>query len=116
MNGTMPCCADVILPGGQQIEALIRSGPGAVLLQRAPKRLGCPQVVKHCDSGDAARAWPGCRQDIFPAGVTGDGDAHCDCAVRANLDVPLFGLSADFDPWIINAISIEYLWRKPSDG
>src|SRR5258708_17768137 len=63
--------AGMALPGGQQIEALIGGGPGAVSLERAPERLRRPPIVQHLDPGDAAHAWRGYRQGVLSAGGEG---------------------------------------------
>ena len=48
--------ADMVLPGGQQIEALIGGGPRIVAFERAPERLGGRHVVEDLDPRDPARA------------------------------------------------------------
>ncbi len=82
----------MVLPGGQQIEALIGGGPRIVALERPPERLGGRHVVEDRDPRDPARARQALERDVLSAGVIADGDAHSHCAALASPCAPWFGL------------------------
>jgi hypothetical protein len=68
----------MVLPGGQQIEALIGCRPGIVAFERPPGRFGGRHIVEDLDPNDPARQRQALGRDILLTSVIADGDAHCE--------------------------------------
>ena len=72
---------DMLLPGGEEVEALVGGSECVARLDPPPERLGRRQIAEHLDRNDLANA-PHIRgQDhVFSAGMVAYGSVHSDCA------------------------------------
>jgi len=69
-------CPNVMLPGGEQVVALVRGRQRVATLEAAPERLGRRQVLEHFDPSDLVRAPQACGHRRLPARSVADGNIH----------------------------------------
>jgi hypothetical protein len=73
-------CADVLLPCGEKVEALIGRYERAAGLKTTPERLRRRHGIEHFDRGDRAGAPEGSERHGLLSGLIADCNIHLGCA------------------------------------